>query len=302
MDGSDTPTVSANDGIVTADEVAFFRENGFVIPKRGLPDDVRCGLVDAVERVLRDNADWPNLLRMPHVPKRPGLSEGVVGGENVFRYAVHPAVLDVARSVCGPDVIMWGSEIFAKPAGTGKATPWHQDNYTPAVKPAAEGGRSSAISIWIAVDDVGLDNGCLRFVPKSGTNGTLKHSRLDTAGSLLNFNVEEREFDLDSAVDAILPSGHFSIHDLYVLHGAKPNTSGRRRAAITLHYMAASDIYDRSFGMAKGSGLSKPAPIAMRPIWLVLGENRNPANDFTIGHEGLADLDAWAEEARQRYS
>jgi hypothetical protein len=66
--------------------------------------------------------------------------------------------------------------------------------------------------------------------------------------------------------------------------------------------MAASDIYDRSFGMAKGSGLSKPAPIAMRPIWLVLGENRNPANDFTIGHEGLADLDAWAEEARQRYS
>jgi hypothetical protein len=291
------------DTIVDEAEVAFFRKNGFVLPRRGLPEDARAGICEAVERVLRDNAEWQNLLRMPHVPKRPGLLEGVVGGEDVFRYALHPAVLDVARSVCGPDVIMWGSEIFAKPAGVGKATPWHQDNYTPAVKPKVEGGHSSAISIWIAIDDVGLDNGCMRFIPETGRGGgALPHGPADTAGSLLNFNVAESEFDLDSAVDAILPSGHFSIHDLYVLHGAKANTSGRRRAALTLHYMSAEDYYDRSFGMAKGSGLSKPAPMATRPIWLVLGENRHPANNFTIGHESLEDLDEWAEQARQRYS
>jgi hypothetical protein len=299
---SDFNQQSLGTPIVADSEVAFFRENGFVVPQNGLPDEVKTGLCAVVEGVLRDNEDWPNLLRMPHVPKRAGLLEGVVGGEHVFRYAVHPALLNIARSMCGPDVIMWGSEIFAKPAGVGKATPWHQDNYTPAVRAMAAGERSSAISIWIAVDDVGTDNGCLRFVPGSGKGGNLPHSRLDTAGSLLNFNVEERNFDEASAVDAILPSGHFSIHDSYVLHGAKPNTSGRRRAAITLHYMAAHDVYDRSFGMAKGSGLSKPAPIALRPIWLVLGENRNPANDFKIGHEQLADLDDWAETARRQYS
>jgi hypothetical protein len=300
--GSDTQSPALGEPIVTGDEVAYFRENGFVVPRNGLPDEIRPGLCAVVEGVLRDNADWPNLLRMPHVPKRPGLLEGVVGGDHVFRYAVHPALLNIARSICGPDVIMWGSEIFAKPAGTGKATPWHQDNYTPAVRATAAGARSSAISIWIAIDDVGLDNGCLRFVPGSGKGGNLPHSKVEAAGSLLNFNVEERNFDEASAVDAILPSGHFSIHDSYVLHGAKANTSGRRRAALTLHYMAATDVYDRSFGMAKGSGLNKPAPIALRPIWLVLGENRNPANDFTVGHDGLADLDGWAEEARRRYS
>ena len=300
--GSAARAITASEPIVTQAEVAFFSANGFVVPGRGFPDEVRDGLCEAVEGVLRDNQDWPNLLRMPHVPKRPGLLEGVVGGEHVFRYAVDPAVLDVARTICGPDVIMWGSEIFAKPPGVGKATPWHQDNYTPAVKSGADGGRSQAMSIWIAIDDVGIDNGCLRFVPKSGLGGVLPHAKAEAAGSLLNFNVGKENFDESTAVDAILPPGHFSIHDSYVLHGANANTSCRRRAGIALHYMPSSDVYDRSFGMAKGSGLSKPAPIAMRPIWLVLGENRNPENDFTIGHEGLSDLDDMAEDARRRYS
>jgi ectoine hydroxylase-related dioxygenase (phytanoyl-CoA dioxygenase family) len=209
-------------------------------------------------------------------------------------------VLSVARQACGPNVVMWGAEIFAKPPGIGKATPWHQDIYTPAVKPKDPNARSSAMSIWIAVDDVGLDNGCLRFIPRSGAKGALTHLRQEKTDALLNFNVDGADFDESSAVDSILAPGHFSLHDLYVVHGAKPNTSGRRRAAVTLHYMSAEDLYDRSYGSAVGSGLSKPAPMARRPIWLVLGENQNPGNDFTTGHENLKDLDAWAEESRQR--
>ena len=65
--------------------------------------------------------------------------------------------------------------------------------------------------------------------------------------------------------------------------------------------MDAADAYDRSFGMARGTGAEgKPAPLAQRPIWLVLGENRNPVNDFVIGHQNLEDLDAFAERTRQQ--
>jgi hypothetical protein len=101
-------------------------------------------------------------------------------------------------------------------------------------------------------------------------------------------------------VNGELRSGHFSCHDLFVLHGANANVSGRRRAGLTFHYMAAEDLYDRSFGAASGSGRDKPAPLADRPIWLVLGENKNPINDFVTGHQNLEDLDELAEATRRR--
>ncbi|MBJ7439507.1 MAG: phytanoyl-CoA dioxygenase family protein [Sphingopyxis sp.] len=287
---------------VTAEEVAAFERDGFVLPKRGLDAGSTRFLIDTVERVFTDNPGWPSIIRMPHVPIRDGQTEGVIGGEDIFRIAIHPTLVAAARKLIGPNLIMWGGEIFAKPAGTGKATPWHQDCYNPAVKAGPGRPHPRSVMIWIAVDDVAADNGCLRFVPGSGTNGRIEHiidnSRTD---GILNFEVDKQGVDFDKAVNAELEPGHFSCHDVFVVHGANANTSGRRRAGLTFHYMDAADLYDRSFGAAKAAGEGrKPAPLAARPIWLVLGENQNAENDFVTGHQNLADLDALAEANRLR--
>lgn len=287
--------------IVTPEEAASFRSEGFVIPKRGLDADVTGEMVKAVEEVFEANPDWHNLVRMAHVPKREGQLEGVIGGEKLFRIAIHPQIIAAARALIGPNLIMWGSEIFAKPPGIGKATPWHQDCYTPAVKAGPGHEYPRSVMIWIAVDDVDVENGCLRFVPGSGRNGRIEHIREAKPGNLLDFTVSDESVPFDTAVNAILAPGHFSAHDTLVVHGANANTSGRRRAGLTFHYMDAADVYDRSFGSAMGTGTAgKPAPIAQRPIWLVLGENQHPLNDFVTGHQGLEDLDALAEANRLR--
>jgi hypothetical protein len=293
---------SLKEGVVTPAEIDAFRRDGFVVPAQGLDADSTRFMVASVEQVFADNPGWPSIIRMPHVPLRAGQNEGVTGAEALFKIAIHPVLIGAARQLIGPNLIMWGGEIFAKPAGTGKSTPWHQDCYTPAVK--AGPGRSHAHSamIWIAVDDVGVDNGCLRFVPGSGRNGRIEHivdeKRTD---GILSFEVDRQGVDFDKAVNAELKPGHFSCHDVFVVHGANANTSGRRRAGLTFHYMDAADLYDRSFGAAKAAGDGrKPAPLAQRPIWLVLGENQNPQNDFVTGHQNLEDLDALAEENRLR--
>ena len=285
---------------VTPAEVAAFERDGFVLPQRGLDADSTRFLVDSIEQVFADNANWHNLVRMPHVPLRDGQDEGVIGGERLFRIAIHPQIIAAARALIGPNLIMWGGEIFAKPPGIGKATPWHQDCYNPAVKAGPGRPHPRSVMIWIAVDEVGVDNGCLRFVPGSGRNGRIEHIIDERkTDAMLNFEVDGRGVDLDSAVDAILSPGHFSCHDVFVVHGANANTSGRRRAGLTFHYMDAADLYDRSFGVARGAGEGrKPAPLAQRPIWLVLGENQNPGNDFVTGHQNLEDLDALAEATR----
>jgi ectoine hydroxylase-related dioxygenase (phytanoyl-CoA dioxygenase family) len=253
-----------------------------------------------VEKVFADNPDWAGIVRMPHVPIREGQLEGVIGGEEIFKIALHPTIIAAASRLIGKNLIFWGGEIFAKPAGTGVRTPWHQDCYTPAVQAGPGRERPRSVMIWIAVDDVGLDNGCLRFIPGSGKAGRLSYIARDNATNLLNFEVEGNTINEASAVDGVLPSGKYSCHDLFVVHGANANVSGRRRAGLTFHYMAAEDSYDRSFGAAKGSGKAQPAPIANRPIWLVLGENKNPINDFVTGHQNLEDLDELAEATRRK--
>jgi hypothetical protein len=236
---------------------------------------------------------------MPHVPLRPGQLEGVIGGEELFKIAVHPTMIAAASRLIGPNLILWGGEIFAKPAGTGKRTPWHQDCYNPAVKAGAGRPLPRSVMLWIAVDDVDAENGCLRFIPGSGRNGRLDHVQVQHTKDLLNFEADAEGIS-DKAVNGVRPSGFYSCHDLFVLHGANANVSGRRRAGLTFHYMAAEDVYDRSFGSATGSGRDKPAPLADRPIWLVLGENKDPLNDFVRGHQNLEDLDQLAEATRRK--
>ena len=287
--------------MITPAEAEHFRREGFVLPERGLDPVSTAQMISDVEQVFADNPDWHNLVRMPHVPKRPGQLEGVVGGEKLFEIAIHPQIIAAAHDLIGPDLIMWGGEIFAKPASIGKSTPWHQDTYNPAIK-AGEGRESPrSAMIWIAVDHCDCDNGCLRFVPGSGRGGRIEHSLGRRANALLDFQVDDESVRFDLAVNAVRAPGQFSAHDLFVVHGANANTSGRRRAGITFHYMDANDVYDRSFGVSRGTGaIGKPAPLAERPIWLVLGENRNPLNDFVTGHQNLEDLDARAEETRLR--
>jgi hypothetical protein len=289
--------------MVTDAEVAAFERDGFVVPQKGLDADSTRTLVDSVEEVFAANPGWNSIIRMPHVPiDRDGQDEGVIGAEKLFEIAIHPQIIAAARALIGPNLIMWGGEIFAKPASTGKGTPWHQDCYNPAVKAGPGRSHAHSVMIWIAVDDVARDNGCLRFVPGSGKNGRIEHiideKRTD---GILNFEIDKQGVDFDSAVYAELKPGHFSCHDVFVVHGAGPNTSGRRRAGLTFHYMDAADLYDRSFGSAVAAGEGrKPAPLAQRPIWLVLGENQNPDNDFVTGHQNLEDLDRLAEENRLR--
>ena len=287
--------------MVTQEEIESFERNGFVLPERGLDPESTETLRQTMEDVFRDNPDWHNLVRMPHVPPREGQLEGVIGGERLFEIALHPQLIAAARALIGPNLIMWGGEIFAKPAAIGKSTPWHQDCYNPAIRAAPGRKLSRSAMIWIAVDPVDVENGCLRFLPRSGRNGRLEHNLQPKPGAMLDFEVDGETLRYDEAVNAELAPGHFSVHDSYVVHGANPNTSGRRRAGITFHYMDAADAYDRSFGSARGSGtVGKPAPLAKRPIWLVLGENQNSVNDFVTGHQNLEDLDDFAEQTRRR--
>ena len=79
---------------------------------------------------------------------------------------------------------------FAKPAGNGKPTPWHQDGEYWPISPLA------TCSVWIAVDDANRENGCLRVIKgPHKNNNLLEHETNSSKDLTLNLELKKKEYD-----------------------------------------------------------------------------------------------------------
>jgi hypothetical protein len=261
---------------LTPEEVATYRRDGLVVPDFRLPPERLADMRDAAEQLVAARTDIrPEFIPLPHVPwqdspKARGLAARFLDG------ARDPALLDLVESVIGPDIVFWTAALFCKPGGDGREIPWHQDGvYWPLRPPAT-------VTLWLALDDSLIENGCLRIVPGSHRLGLLKHEQSDKDGLVLNTSVVASEIDVGAARCVELRAGQLSMHDIYLVHGSSPNTSPRRRCGLTLRYMPATTLYDRTLNPGAASSTA-PVEFAHRPIWLVRGVDR-AGNDFKIGH------------------
>ena len=110
---------------------------------------------------------------------------------------------------------------------------WHQDaSYWPL-------SPSKAVTVWLAIDDADLDNGCMKFIAGSQHSGHLTYREASAADhSVLGQTVENPEQYGTVVVDD-LKAGQASIHNDLLLHGSEANNSTRRRCGLTLRYAAA---------------------------------------------------------------
>ena len=70
-------------------------------------------------------------------------------------------VLDIARYFLGDDILLKYDSCFLKPARSGSATPWHQDNGL------WRDGDTEPFNFWMALDPATIENGCLQMIPGS---------------------------------------------------------------------------------------------------------------------------------------
>lgn len=191
-----------------------------------------------------------------------------------LKYAKAPEILDAVSSVLGNDIIVWGSALFAKRGVGGKATPWHQDGHYWPIRPLA------TVTAWVAMDDVAADNGCMRVIPGSHRDQILhEHYREDSDDVVLNQALDIDDGRFGAPRDVTLAPGEFSIHDVYLLHGAEPNNSGRRRAGLVFRYMPATSHYDRDLARRQVREMNV-LDISDRNLYLVRGIDRSGRNDI----------------------
>ena len=153
----------------------------------------------------------------------------------------------------------------------------HQDGHYWPIRPLA------TCTVWVAIDDSTAENGCLRVVPGSHKGKqNFEHAQSDREELVLNRYVDDPAVDGSKAVDVELEAGQFSLHDVYLVHGSNPNTSGKRRAGVSIRYMPATSRLDRKM-FETGARSGYFVNWETRPLWLLRGIDR-AGNDFAVGH------------------
>lgn len=140
-----------------------------------------------------------------------------------------PRLGEMAGRLAGVDGIrIWHDQALIKPP-FGNPTGWHMDN------PFWSFTSPDAISIWVALDDATLGNGCLWYLPGTHLDGRTGAVSLGpNQADLFKIYPEWRAVE---PVACPCPAGSALFHSGIVAHGAGANMTNRQRRAMTCAYM-----------------------------------------------------------------
>lgn len=171
-------------------------------------------------------------------------------------------ILDKVESILGPDILCWRSEMFPKYPGD-EGTDWHQaDTFShasgaPQIEwPSSEFG--GALTVWTAVTDATIENGCLQFIP--GTQEEMLYDESkdmkynpDEVNKLNKDGIQRGFFGYDyrnlqkdpnfvpdeaAAVPMIMKAGQAVIFWSTLMHASYPNrTTNQTRLGYTARYV-----------------------------------------------------------------
>lgn len=154
----------------------------------------------------------------------------------VFDLLTDSRIVEHVANILGDNVIGWGAHFFCKMPHDGKSVSWHQDaSYWPLTP-------SKTATVWLAIDDASIENGCMRFIETSHHAGQLDYiESTNSEQNVLNQTIKDAE-SMGRIVNNELPAGAISIHTDLLLHGSNANDSDRRRCGLTLRYCTADVI------------------------------------------------------------
>lgn len=215
---------------LTSEEVQYYRDNGYFLYHRQLYSPEKLAKLTTLfeEHLAEKGSKLSDELDTPHF-RDPRLLEFLLGDE----------ALDLVEPILGPNIGLFSSHFICKDPFTGRATPWHEDS-------GYWNGRfdrfDKIVTIWLALDPVDKENGCMRVIPGTHVNGFSNYEEVDSKSN--TFHLQIPGVDESKAVYFELARGEVSLHDSRIIHGATPNDSPRRRCGYTMRYFSTEMHYN----------------------------------------------------------
>lgn len=223
---------------LTDAQIASYRENGFLIIEDFLDESELETWRSAVDEAvaLRDENRLPE--GSYQLARKVTTEDEAVFRQRVNLWMDHAGVralmLDgrlgkMAADLEGIEGIrIWHDQALIKLPWANPTT-WHQDNTKWSFK------SEHAITIWVALDAVTVQNGCMFFMP-----GSHKKRRDDypAAGKHVGAMFEAYpDLGETEPVPVVMPAGGCSFHNGLIVHAANANMTPYPRRAFTCAYM-----------------------------------------------------------------
>jgi phytanoyl-CoA hydroxylase len=227
---------------VTAAEIAAYRRDGFVI----LHDFLSPAELETWRSVVMAALDKRGRIRMPW-DKQEVTTENTVFTQRVNLWLDYEPLRDlvvdqrlgrIATELAQVDGIrLWHDHALIKEP-YGFPTAWHMDN------PYWSFTHREACSMWLALDDATIQNGCMYFLP-----GVQHHGTPDKNGGAGGKDIGGLfklypEWQGIEPVAAEMKAGSCVFHSGYTPHSAGSNMTPRRRRAFVCTYMPVGSTYN----------------------------------------------------------
>jgi len=233
---------------LNGEQIERYREFGFVT----IPDFLSEEEVENWRTVLDESLHWRGNSPLPRVKSDESPDDAAIQQEgsgqndyytNIFTQRLNlwmdnPAMKDlilderIGRMACELEGIgairVWHDQALVKPPW-GNGTPWHLDN------PYWSFYSRHAISIWIALDDATLENGCLYFLP--GSHKTARHENANLGPNMGALFKRYPEWADVRSVPVPVKAGGCTFHNGLTAHAAGPNMTPHPRRAMTCAFM-----------------------------------------------------------------
>ena len=260
--------------MISAQDVAFYREHGYVVVPGILDPETVAALRRELARLLEGarevsghgpvydlepghRTDAPRVRRIK-TPHR---------HSEMFRKLYrHPRLVSILQAMLGPGVRLHGSKINLKAPHYGSPVEWHQDW---AFYPHT---NDDVLAVGVMLDDATSDNGPLLVVPGTHRGPTFDHHADGYFCGAIDPTAIGAE--IARAVPLTGRAGSMSFHHVRMLHGSAQNVSSLPRALLLYEYAAAdawpllgvSDLADFDARLVAGEPTIEPrvSPVPVR--------------------------------------
>ena len=220
--------------MLTAEEIAFYHKNGYIVVENVLSDDELAALRRVTDEFVErargiDESDEVFDLEPNHSAERPRLrrikdpiAQHAVY-DQIFR---HDGILDIVEQLIGPGVRRNNTKLNMKEPDHGSAVEWHQDW---AFYPHT---NDDVLAVGVCMDDMTVENGCMLMVPGSHKGVLYSHHE----NGVFVGAVSDPEFQAGETAKCQVKAGGITIHHARTLHASTPNHSANPRRLLLFEY------------------------------------------------------------------
>jgi ectoine hydroxylase-related dioxygenase (phytanoyl-CoA dioxygenase family) len=235
---------------LTEEEIKNYRTNGFLIIEDFLTPTETLSWKMTIDNALKSR----NGRKFPHSEIKTGESDGInedaeyfgkvfdqiinlwMTDESVKELMLDQRIGEMASNLAQVDGIrIWHDQSLIKQPW-GNPTAWHVDT------PFWSFDHREALSIWVALEDVTLQNGCMYFMPE-----TFKTTGFKEPGISSNMDGIFKtypQFKTLEPVPAIIKAGSCTFHNGLTIHSSGVNMTPFTRKAMTCAFMPDGALFN----------------------------------------------------------